>query len=57
MGKVCENCKHFLRHYVRYVTGDFIGLDHGHCIYPRVKTREADTKACMHFTPAEPRES
>lgn len=57
MNDTCENCKHFLGHYVRYMTGNFIGLDHGHCVYPRVKTREADTKACAHFTPAEPRES
>ena len=55
--KTCGDCAHFLRHYVRYINGDYIGLSHGHCVYPRVKAREADTRACVHFTPAKPKES
>ena len=45
--KLCEDCKHFYQHYIR--SGSFFLLvNAGHCVYPRIKSREAkDT--CQYF--------
>lgn len=46
----CENCKHFRRHYA--LDRDycyFLALDYGHCVYPKLKKRDADIKACQYW--------
>lgn len=46
--KVCRACRHFRQHYVRF--GRSYREAHcGHCVYPRVKSRAPDTKACGAF--------
>lgn len=39
----CANCRHFYRHYVhepeQYC---FVPIGHGHCAYPRLKSRKID---------------
>lgn len=45
----CRNCKHFVRHYIRYKRGNYCAIDFGHCVYPRIKDRSIDTPACVHF--------
>lgn len=45
----CENCVHFLKHYVILGNRLFV-VNCGHCIYPRVKSRKPRTPACAHFT-------
>lgn len=47
----CNNCKHFRLHYVRRCDGFYMSLEYGHCVYPRLKKRPADTKACRYFAP------
>lgn len=44
--KVCQQCQHFRRHYVRQGRGRYIPIMVGHCVYPRLKGRAADTPAC-----------
>ncbi len=44
----CKNCQHFHQHYT-VSQSKFHGCDCGHCVYPRLKTRKPDTKACKHF--------
>ena len=46
--KICENCKHFILHYVRRGKR-YIETGSGHCIYPQIKLRRTDAKACEHF--------
>lgn len=48
MEQNCGNCEHYIRHFV-YSSGRFTPILHGHCTYPMIKNREADTKACKHF--------
>ncbi len=44
---LCEYCKHFTPHYIAWF-GDFKKLDRGHCVFPRIKNRDAyDT--CQYF--------
>ena len=47
--QTCGNCRHFRRHYVRYARGRYMALSYGHCVKPRLKSREADTRACAHW--------
>ncbi len=46
--KICANCKHFYKHYIREKIGvgcRFVELDEGHCACPRLKTVKA-WKSC-----------
>lgn len=43
--RTCETCIHFCQHYRKAKTR-YVKVHCGHCIYPRVKTRMPDTKAC-----------
>lgn len=48
MEQNCGNCKHFVRHYIKW-SGRFSPIDHGHCKYPMLKNRTVDHKACKYF--------
>lgn len=50
MGKCCKNCVHFIMHYVRF-RDKYMSIDFGHCVFPRVKSRDAMAKACVHYEP------
>lgn len=50
MENICKKCAHFIMHYVSF-RDKYIPIDLGHCIFPRVKNRDAGTKACVHFAP------
>lgn len=45
----CQDCKYFVRHYVRYNSGKYAAIDFGHCFRPRIKSRKVDTPACERF--------
>ena len=45
--KNCGNCAHFRRHYVRVGNHQYLPLDQGHCVRPRLKGRTAQTPACQ----------
>ena len=53
--KVCCDCKHFIQHYIFRENGrlhgysNFITCEYGHCIYPRIKSKKSNQKACEHF--------
>ena len=47
--KKCKNCANFMLHYVKYSRGKYKPLYYGHCVKPRLKKRDADTKACIHW--------
>ena len=48
--KICENCKHYRRHYVKDRTSDhLLPIHYGHCVFPRCKPRDNDTPACKDF--------
>lgn len=47
----CKDCKHFIRHYVRFPSGRYHAISHGHCTHPRVKPRTMEFPACPHFQP------
>ena len=50
--QTCKTCRHFCRHYTR--SGNFwVPLVQGHCTYPHLKDRPADTPACQHYSPRE----
>ena len=49
MNKTCENCKHFRQHYARYSDYVYFKVASGHCIYPRIKLKYTDAKACEHW--------
>lgn len=42
--RVCANCCHFYRHYMKNGLPVFVG----HCCYPRLKSRKV-TDSCVHF--------
>jgi hypothetical protein len=46
--KICRNCAHFWRHYVKDNYGRFLELDWGHCPFPRAKGKEI-TDSCKYF--------
>ena len=45
---VCGACKHFHKHYIKRGKNNFLPLDRGHHVHPRLKHRESDSKACEH---------
>ncbi len=45
----CEACVHFRAHYVRRGRNWYFKTACGHCVYPHLKHRKADTPACVHF--------
>lgn len=49
MEPICKNCRHFRQHYIKYARGNYSPLAYGHCVEPRIKRREAATKACSHY--------
>lgn len=53
MDNICRNCKHFRKHYVKFGRS-FKEISDGHCVYPMLKTRRADTKACEHIRERKP---
>ena len=48
MENCCKTCVHFITHYV-LTNEKYIPIDLGHCVFPRIKPRDATTKACAHF--------
>ncbi|MDP4120565.1 MAG: hypothetical protein Q8876_05875 [Bacillota bacterium] len=48
MEYICKNCKHFRQHYIKFGES-YSEISDGHCVYPRLKNRGTDTKACEHF--------
>lgn len=48
MEQICGNCEHYIRHFINQC-GIFSPILHGHCTYPMIKNREADTRACKYF--------
>ena len=46
--KTCKTCKHFLQHYVR-VRSKYMETACGHCIHPRLKSREPEMPACARY--------
>ncbi|MEG1569500.1 MAG: hypothetical protein RR349_08100 [Oscillospiraceae bacterium] len=46
--QICKACKHFRLHYIK--TGrKYHELTYGHCVYPRLKKRNALQKACEYY--------
>lgn len=45
----CGYCKHFIRHHVKLGSGNYLEIDHGHCIKPRIKNRRINDKACAYW--------
>ena len=46
--KICKNCKHFRQHYIKFGKS-YRSIEHGHCVFPRLKKRETNEKACEHY--------
>lgn len=46
---VCKECEYYCAHYVRLAKKQWQQLDHGHCVYPQIKQRQAQTPACKYF--------
>ncbi len=46
--KNCKNCAYFRLHYVKGPK-KYSPLSYGHCVYPRLKRRYADTSACEYY--------
>lgn len=44
--KVCKDCIHFRRHYIKRSRGNYRALSYGHCSKPRLKKRDAGDEAC-----------
>ena len=44
--KVCKDCMHFRRHYIKRSRGNYRALSYGHCSKPRLKKRDAGDEAC-----------
>lgn len=47
--ETCATCKHFTQHYVQGPGGAFTPAHYGHCVKPRLKTRQGERKACQHW--------
>ena len=45
---ICKNCKHFRQHYIKR-GNRYDEIHYGHCVYPRLKKRNTDEKACEHY--------
>ncbi|MBQ3532343.1 MAG: hypothetical protein IJA51_01425 [Oscillospiraceae bacterium] len=48
--KCCGTCKYFRQHYVLWSNGRYVGIPHGHCVYPRLKDRRKETDGCAYWT-------
>lgn len=48
--KVCAQCRHFHRHYVRYGNNRYSPLNCGHCGEPRCRDKKAETPACGRYS-------
>ena len=46
--KICQDCKHFRQHYIK-LGKSYQAIMYGHCVFPRLKKRESDEKACEHY--------
>jgi len=44
----CGTCRFFIQHYAKRGR-QYTDVYCGHCIYPRIKTRHADTPACPQY--------
>ncbi len=49
MEKICQYCKHFRLHYIKYSNGKYSPLLYGHCVKPRLKKRYAEEKCCTYY--------
>ncbi len=45
----CGNCYYFRQHYVLFCGTRFDPIPCGHCVYPRLKHRNPNTYACVHY--------
>lgn len=48
--RICQTCEHFYQHYVKCSGDYYFQCSSGHCVYPLLKLRYNDTKACRHYT-------
>lgn len=49
--EVCANCRNFKQHYIKggkYSIDDYIAVDHGRCIYPKMKYKRPGD-SCRNF--------
>ncbi|MCL2883966.1 MAG: hypothetical protein FWF49_00585 [Oscillospiraceae bacterium] len=46
--KICGGCAHFRQHYVKFGYR-YNDIDCGHCVFPRLKHRDATAAACEYF--------
>ncbi len=46
--KVCKDCKHFRQHYIKFGRS-YRDIAYGHCVFPRLKKRETNEKACGQY--------
>ena len=44
----CGICKHFRQHYIKFGKS-YREILYGHCVFPRLKKREAAEKACEYY--------
>lgn len=49
-GPLCQNCKHFIQHY-GIMDDRIFTINCGHCAVPRLRHRQALSKACEHYEP------
>ena len=47
---ICEECRYFRRHYVKFGRNRYHPISKGHCVHPRLKDRSVDTPACPRFS-------
>lgn len=47
--RVCQTCKYFRQHYVKWGSDSYHMCGSGHCVYPRRKPRYNEAKACQHY--------
>ena len=45
--KTCIDCRYFRQHYVRRGNHQYMPLEEGHCVHPRLKNRRSATPACQ----------
>ncbi len=53
MDNTCGSCKHFRQHYIKFGRR-YLEIAYGHCVYPRLKRRNTQAKACEHFKKGRP---
>lgn len=47
--RICQTCKYFRQHYVKWGDDSYHMCGSGHCVYPRRKPRYNEAKACQHY--------